>query len=118
MLVELTKETRPFRIRMIVILIAVLIVVGSFLYLLYDTNRGSLDMSGKSIYVIDQDSMDGDVHGWFAPDPYHPDEMVPVEVDSFSSHSMAVVKKMSVAELQESLILGSVVAFKDPRLHG
>lgn len=118
MLVELTKETRPFRIRIVVILVAVLIIVGSFVYLLYDTNRGSLDMSGKSIYVIDKDSMDGDVNGFFAPDPYHPDIKVPVTIDSFPAHSMAIVKNMTVEELQRALGVGSVVAFKDPRLYG
>jgi hypothetical protein len=65
-------------LKSIIILVACACLVGGCVYILYDFNGGSLDLSDREVVLVVTDSMDGDVRG-YAVDSFPADTLLMVE---------------------------------------
>jgi len=62
----------------IILLVACACLVGGCVYILYDFNGGSLDLSDREVVLVVTDSMDGDVRG-YAVDSFPADTLIMVQ---------------------------------------
>jgi len=94
---QLLKDQDGWSVKKIATLVAVVAIIAAALYVVYDFNGHSLDLSNRQALVVVTDSMAGE------PQPY--------EISTIPVNAMVMIHNMSADDIFANAKIGDVLAF-------